>query len=102
MTGADQIDTPAERRAIQRDWMGHAVQLLGVLVLLGLPIAYWGSNINTTVATIDNEVKHHKQDISDQRQIQILLTNQIIETGKQLTRIETQIGAIIAQDKPKR
>ncbi len=83
-----------ERRAIQRDWLGHGLQLLGIVVVLGLPLMFWGVSISTTVATTVAHVDRQDKDIIDQRQIQTLLTSQLLDVAKQLTRIDTQLSNI--------
>lgn len=79
---------------MQRDWVGHVVQALAIFVALGLPLAYWGSNINATVAILMSRVDRQDHDINDQRLTQTLVTGQLLDVNKTLTRIDTQLGDI--------
>jgi hypothetical protein len=87
-----------ERRQIQRDWVGHAVQAIGIvaglMVALGMPLLYWASSINTALAGMGVRVERTERDITDQRQTQTLVTGQLLEVGKLLTRLDTQLGDI--------
>lgn len=91
-----------ERRIIQRDWLGHCLQLAGMLLVVGIPLLIWGININTTIAIMANAIAHHDKDITEMRQIQSLVTNQIIDVNKVLIRIDTQLEGIRDQGKIKR
>ena len=91
-----------ERRAIQRDWVGHGLQLVAILVVIGGPLAFWGVSMNTTVATLSQRVDRQDHDITEQRQTQTLVTNQLLDVNKQLTRIDTLLGDVREQFKPKR
>lgn len=91
-----------ERRAMQRDWLGHAVQLVGMLLVIGVPLLVWGVSMNTTVATMALTLSHHDKDIADVKQIQTLATGQIIDVNKVLIRIDTQLEGIREAAKPKR
>ena len=95
-------DQNGERRAIQRDWLGHGVQLGGMLLIVGIPLLVWGVNMNTTVATMATTVAHHDKDITDVRQVQTLVTGQIIDVNKVLIRIDTQLYGIRETNKSKR
>jgi hypothetical protein len=94
VTLSDSGQLQGERRAIQRDWLGHGLQLLGIVVVLGLPLIFWGVSISTTVATMVAHVDRQDKDISDQRQVQTILTGQLLDVAKQLTRIDTQLSNI--------
>ncbi len=88
---------PGERRVLQRDWLGHGLQFAGILIILGLPLLYWGSGVNTTLATTIEQAKRNSQDIIDQSRVQIIIGNQIIETGKTLVRIEERMDNLLKQ-----
>ncbi len=76
----------------QRDWLGHGMQFLGILAVIGLPLMYWGSNMNIAVATLVSEQNRQKTDITEQRQVQTIVANQMLEVNRQLARIETLVG----------
>ena len=50
------INSPVERRSMQRDWLGHVLQTLVILVMIfagiGVPFAYWASGVREMVATL--------------------------------------------------
>ena len=75
-----------------RDWLGHGLQLLGILVIFGLPMLYWGSGVNTSIATLSTNTTRNERDISDVRGGQVIVSNQLADVNKQLTRIDTQIS----------
>lgn len=95
-----------QRQPIQRDWLGHLIQavgiVLGMFVTIGLPLVIWGSGVNSTLATLAQRIDRQEHDLSDQRQTQVLVTGQILDVNKQLTRIDTQLGDIREKLAPKR
>lgn len=100
---AEDMKTVTERRGVQRDWLGHGLQLGGILIVLGLPIMFWGISLNTTVAMLSQQVARQERDTADQKQVQVLITNQMLDVSKQLTRIDTQLEGIRNQFRlPKR
>ncbi len=86
----------------QRDWLGHALQFVGLLAVFGLPVAYWAINTNATMATMLLRIERQDRDIAEQRQAQTLVTNQIVEVGKGLARIETNLENIREPRKTRR
>jgi hypothetical protein len=91
-----------ERRKIQRDWFGHGVQLFGMILLLGLPMLYWGIGINTTTAAMTVRIDRQEKDIDRQGQMQLSVTGQLIDVNKQLTKIDTLLGEFRDELKAKR
>ena len=83
-----------ERRKIQRDWVGHILQLLVILVLIGIPLSIWGTNLTTTMAILIARVDRSEKDISQQQQIQNLTTGQLIDVNKQLTKIDVLLDTV--------
>lgn len=87
-----------ERRQIQRDWVGHSVQAIGIIagltVALGMPLLYWGNSINIAMAGVGIRLDRSERDIMEQRQSQILLTTQLVDVNKLLTKLDTQLGDI--------
>ncbi len=76
--------------SVQRDWLGHGLQLLGILVVLGLPLMIWGVSMSTMLATTIAHVERVDKDIAENRQIQTLIASQLLEITKQLTRLDSQ------------
>ena len=91
-----------ERRRIQRDWLGHGIQLVVMLGGIGVPLLVWGTNVNTTLATLAGTVAHHEKDISDMRQVQTIVAGQVLDVNKSLVRIDTQLEGIREQNRAKR
>ena len=89
----DQTAASAERRAPQRDWLVHSIQAAGIVVaiigVLGVPLVIMGANMNTNIATTISRQDRQEKDIAEQRQMQMLVTNQIIEVNKVLVRLDT-------------
>jgi hypothetical protein len=87
-----------KRRQIQRDWVGHSVQAIGIIagltVALGMPLLYWGNSINIAMAGVGIRLDRSERDITEQRQSQILLTTQLVDVNKLLTKLDTQLGDI--------
>ncbi len=88
-----------ERRGIQRDWLGHTIQLLGVFVVIGVPLLIWGISVNTAVATVSLKVERQDRDITDHNRIQTIVNGQLTDLTKQLTRIDTQLEDILRSQK---
>ena len=68
--GSDhQQHMPEERRKIQRDWLGHALQASAVVVLLlsvlGVPLLIWGSGVNAMVAVLQAREDRTERDLVD-------------------------------------
>ena len=91
-----------ERRRIQRDWLGHFIQIAVMMGGVGIPLLVWGMNVNTTLATMANTIVHQEKDIADMRQVQTLVTGQVLDVNKSLIRIDTQLEGIREQNKAKR
>lgn len=91
---------------MQKTWAEHAIQAAGIMggmfLTIGVPLLIWGVNVNTTLATMATTVSHHDKDIADVRQVQTLVTNQIIDVNKVLVRIDTQLDGIRDQGKTRR
>ncbi|HXE51260.1 MAG TPA: hypothetical protein VN663_22975 [Ramlibacter sp.] len=75
----------------QRDWLGHAIQVLLLLATIGLPLAYWAITTNATMAQILTRLERQEKDISDQRQDQRVVTQNLVDASKTLARIDTQL-----------
>ncbi len=84
-----------ERRVIQRDWLGHTIQLFGIFVVLGVPLLIWGISVNTAIATITQKVERHDRDMQDESRVQTIVNTQLTELTRQLTRIDTQLEDIL-------
>lgn len=84
---------------VQRDWLGHGLQLLGIAVVLGIPLLIWGTSINTTVATIVAKTERQERDITDQGRIQSLVNTQLNDVANKLTRIDTQLEGMLREPK---
>lgn len=100
------INSPVERRSMQRDWLGHVLQTLVILVMIfagiGVPFAYWASGVTEKVATLSIKGDRADHDIIELRQTQTLVTNQLFEVNKGITRIDTQLEGIKDGLRPKR
>lgn len=83
-----------ERRKMQRDWIGHALQLVGFVVVIGVPLLYWGIGTNAALATLGQRVDRQDHDMADFRAFQILETTQMLDLNKQLATIAAQLGDI--------
>ena len=94
-----------ERRAPQREWLVHGIQVGAILVTIGLtlgvPLLFWANAVNTGMATMVADQKamvsridRQERDLSDQRQTQIIFTNQVIEVNKGLTRLDANLDNI--------
>lgn len=107
-----------ERRRIQRDWVGHGVQALILLVGIGVPLFYWGSSVNTALATLQSHdegarreidglkgingrinllglrVDREDRDQTEMRSNMTTVAGQIIELNKQLARFDTLLSDI--------
>jgi len=82
----------AEQTASQRDWLGHGLQLVGVLAFIGVPLLLWGNNVNSAVATMSGAVARQEKDIAEARQVQTIVAGQMMEINRQLTKIDTLVG----------
>ena len=91
---------------MQRDWLGHILQTLVILVMIfagiGVPFAYWASGVTEKVASLSIKGDRADHDISELRQTQTLITNQLFEVNKVMTRIDTQLEGIKDGLRPKR
>ena len=96
------MNAPSERRTIQRDWLGHTLQTLVVLAAVGVPFAYWANNMTERVGALTIKGERAERDIIELHQVQALVTNQLTEANKQLTRIDTQLEGIKDGLRPKR
>ena len=85
----------------QRDWLGHAIQVAAILVVLGLPAFIWANNTNATQATMLARMERQDKDMSDLRQSQTIMATQNTEVIKTMTRIDTQLE-MLREQKPKR
>lgn len=86
--------TLPDRRKMQRDWAGHAVQLLGFVVIIGLPLFYWGVGTNSTLTSLAQRVDRQERDMADFRAYQSTVTTQMLEVNRQLATIAAQIADI--------
>jgi hypothetical protein len=102
--GGMDLDEPQEIRpvTIQRDWLGHILQTLVILVAVGVPFAYWANSVTRDVATLSARADRMDRDMLEQRQFQTLITTQQLEASRTLTRIDTQLGDIKERLIPKR
>ena len=91
-----------ERRKMQRDWLGHTVQMVGILVVIGIPLLIWGININSTMAALSTRVERSERDINQQQQIQVVVAKQLSDVSNQLTKIETLLDMFKNEIKSKR
>ncbi len=80
---------------IQRDWLGHTIQMFGIFIVIGVPLLIWGISVNTSVATVALKVERQDRDIIDQSRIQTIVNTQLTDLTKQLTRIDTQLEDIL-------
>ncbi len=88
----DEIRAALDERKPARDWLGHGMQFGGYLLVIGVPLLIWGSSINASVATLNERSARQEKDISSQTAAQAVVTNQLIELTRTLTRIDTQLG----------
>ena len=100
---------------LQRDWLGHGIQFIGIVVAFGAILAPFAIYLNTTAATqaasqatlnatltaVASRLERDERDILEQRQDQRLVTQNLIDVTKTLTRIDAQLEGIREQ-KPKR
>ncbi len=91
---------------MQRDWLGHILQTLVILVMIfagiGVPFAYWASGVTEKVGALTIRGERADHDIIELRQTNVLVTNQLFDVNKQLTRIDTQLEGIKDGLRPKR
>jgi hypothetical protein len=59
-----------------------------------MPLLYWGNSINIAMAGVGIRLDRSERDIMEQRQSQILLTTQLVDVNKLLTKLDTQLGDI--------
>lgn len=84
--------------------MSHTMQLAGFVVALLVavsPLAVWINNTSSIQAAMLIRMERQDRDAEIQRADQRLVTQNLIDVGKTLTRIDTQLEAIREQ-KPKR
>jgi hypothetical protein len=91
-----------EHQRVPRDWLGHGIQFFGILVVIGLPAVIWTINTNATIATMLSRMERQDRDRDRQDQAQVLVTWQLLDVGKTLTRIDTQLEMLREQTKSKR
>ena len=99
MPSLEQIKDAISERRQQRDWLGHGLQVAGILIVIGVPLLIWGSGINTAVATLNERSARQERDITNQSAAQTVVTNQLIELTRTLTRIDTQLGDTLRDQK---
>lgn len=80
---------------MNRDWLGHALQMLGIFAVMGVPLLVWGISINTSVATIVTRNDRQDRDIADLIRVQTIINDHLNDQTKQLTRIDTQLEDIL-------
>ncbi len=89
-----------ERRTrVPRDWLGHAIQTVLMLVAIGVPLLMWSNGINMSVATLNEKTARQEKDIIAQTAAQNLVINQLTELTRSMTRIETQLSDFREQKK---
>jgi len=86
----------------QRDWLGHSLQFVAILVVVGIPAFVWAVNTNATIATVLSRMERQDKDRDRQDQIQSVVTGQLLDVSKTLTRIDTQLEMLRDQGKQKR
>ena len=79
----------ASNSELKRDWFGHGVQFVGILLVIGLPLVYWGNSVNVTLATITSLQSQQGKEIDEQKRVQALITNQLLDSNRELTKIGT-------------
>lgn len=84
-------EPPIERRRVQRDWLGHTLYAVGIVIAmfvgLGLPILYWGSGVNSALAILTDHDRTNTTSITT-------ATSQLIDVNKALATLTVQMQDI--------
>lgn len=83
-----------ERRKPQRDWVGHSIQLIAILSVIGVPMLIWGTGVNSTLAILAERSHNQETTITAFQNYELQVQNQFLEANKQLAIISAQIGAL--------
>ncbi len=77
-----------ERRAVQRDWVGHGLQMAGIIAFIGVPLLIFGNSLNTSSITNAEKTARVAQDVQADR-----LDNRAFQTEMR-TALTSLSGAI--------
>ena len=83
-----------ERRAVQRDWVGHSIQLAAIFVGIGVPLMIWANSINSTIAKVEDRIIRQDRDAAEVRSFQMQTTTQMLDINRQLATIVERVSSI--------
>ena len=86
----------SERHPVHRDWMGHGLQLVGILAVIGIPLLIWGGNVNTAVSNNTERNMRLGQDIQadrlDNRAFQTEMRTALTSLSGALAELRVQLA----------
>jgi hypothetical protein len=78
----------------QRDWLGHTVQFFGLLAVFGIPVLAWAFVMGSSDAKQELRLDRLDKDVTEARQMQTIVSNQMIDINRQLATIAERVGNI--------
>jgi len=78
----------------QRDWLGHTVQFFGLLAVFGVPVLAWAFVMGSSDAKQELRLDRLDKDVTETRQMQTIVSGQMLEINRQLATIAERVGNI--------
>jgi hypothetical protein len=79
---------------VPRDWLGHTVQLIVGLGVVGLAALAWGNGTTSAVAKLQEKMEAQDRAITESRAYQNASSAQMMEISRQLATIAAQVGDV--------
>ena len=80
---------------VQRDWLGHAIQVAAIVVVIGIPAIVWASATSRDLGTYAARIDGHDREIAAAEARYIRLESQMIQANGQLATVIARIDAVI-------
>ncbi len=94
-------DQNGDRRAVQRDWLGHGIQVIAIvatiLLAIGIPLLNWSGNVNTAISNNTRDNTRLEQAIQadrlDNRAFQTEMRTALTSLSGALAELRVQIAS---------